>query len=643
MKIVFRVSIIALLCACVGAFACDPAPKCTETKDCAAGQTCQDGTCQGNTEATGDGGTTESTPPKPCTEDKECEDSEYCKDKKCTALPAKCTKDEECRAGHTCDKASGKCFKKCSFDDDCPADQACDATKKQCIEVKKCKTADDCDSGQTCNTCRGICAPSVGQKCNEDFNCTELGGSDAAYCDKCIGECRKRLDTCSPCTKNEQCGQPGDLCLPDLLNPQSGKKFCGKACQGGTFCPSGYKCQEFKGDEYKDSPFQCIPASNNCSNPVECTSNADCRAQGKICDTTKGQCVTGCEVDENCPVDDLKIPCTSNADCTGKNSQAVCDAGTCKIQLKCCRGKCGRPCLATNECEAQELCTEGCCKVDGECRTSKDCGDKEYCNQDTGLCTSGCQTPDDCGTPDPQKPRCRWKCTNNQCVEDCSCRSPALDCTAIRLCPTKEQEAKDPLAPCRKPNSPACKPCSGNLECGCKPGEDCLNACTKKECQSDDECKGMPGGATSCYNGRCSTEKVCKKDSDCPGGERCENGFCAEACNNICVNLQDGPRCGTGCNINGDGSECPSRMPCTELLPQSGSGPKCKGSSKRCKDDSECSGDQGRCGEDGYCTSCKKGLICRNFNQMDPLDLVCIKVPPTVCVPGGASCQEGGF
>lgn len=638
MKIVLRIFVVALIIAGIGMVGCETAVKCSKNEDCkTAGQTCVAGTCKSAGEGGDlDGGSGDKAPPKACKEDKECADTELCKDKKCMPLPAKCTADTDCRATDVCVKDTGKCAKKCKFNEDCGDKEACDPAKKHCIKVKACTKLEDCDKGQACDTCRKVCVPSTGDKCNEDYNCP--GGSDVSRCNKCTKECAKRLAPCEPCTKHEQCGQEGDLCLPDPSG--SGKKFCGKACQSGV-CQSKYKCKKFTGADFASSPSQCVPASGNCENPSECKSNSDCRSQGKICDVPTGKCIAGCEVDASCPNRTTSEKCTKSDDC--KNKSATCISGVCVIKLKCCRGRCGLPCQVSSECEAQEKCDNGCCKLDGECTDSKDCKDKEYCNKDTGLCTPGCEKPDDCGPTDPQKQRCRWQCKNQQCVEDCSCRNPSLDCaTPIRFCPTKEAQAKDPLAPCRKPKGPACKPCAGNAECGCKPGDDCLVACTKKECKKDDDCKGN-GQATKCYNDRCSTKKKCRNNSECPTGEKCENGFCAENCNNMCINLQSGPRCSTACNPLGDGSECPSRMPCTELTPQDGKGPKCVGSGKRCKSDKDCSGKTGRCGEDGYCTDCAAGKVCRGFNQADPTDLVCIPLPPYVCIVGKDACEGGGF
>lgn len=640
MKLVIRLlSIVFVFAAFVIAAGCPSGGgPCTKNDDCTPGQVCSGDKCVDQSEATDPDGGNGDVAPKKCEKDEECADTEACVDKACAAIPAKCTDDKQCRAADKCDKTSGKCYRPCAFDEDCPANQACDAKEKRCVDVKACEKAEDCPDGQTCNTCRKICTPSVGQKCNEDFNCTDLGGSDKAFCDKCINECRKRGDLCEPCSRDDQCGQDGDLCLPDILNPASGKKFCAKACQNG-LCPAQYKCQNFKD---KDPADQCIPASNNCTSPGECQSNADCVEQGKICNVATSQCIAGCEVDENCPVRTTSESCTVDGDCI--NKAAKCVGGTCTVQLKCCRGRCGAPCDSSSECEQQEQCTDGCCKIDGECRTSKDCKDKEYCDTKIGICVAGCQTPDDCGATDPSRARCRWKCQSNQCVEDCTCRSPVLDCTAIRFCPTKEAQDKDPLAPCRKPNGPACKPCSGNLDCGCKDGDDCKYKCTKVECQSDAECAQLPN-AKSCYNGRCSSKKACRKDADCPSGERCENGFCAEACNNLCVQASMSTRrCAPGCDIRGDGSECPSRMPCTELLdPNTTPGAACKGTGGQCKTDADCSGDEGRCGEDGYCTDCKTGQVCRNLDQMDPTKLVCVQMPPTVCVAQEPACVEGGL
>jgi len=156
----------------------------------------------------------------------------------------------------------------------------------------------------------------------------------------------------------------------------------------------------------------------------------------------------------------------------------------------------------------------------------------------------------------------------------------------------------------------------------------------------------MPNGATSCYNNRCSTKQVCNTDAECPPGEKCENKKCGENCNNRCIDLgMAGKRCFTGCDSKGDGKECAGRLSCVEMLPQEAQGPKCEfDGNKRCKIDADCSGKTPICGTDGYCNTCPAGQICRGFNKLDPLDLICIPSPPTMCADfTGAICEMGGF
>lgn len=570
-----------------------------------------------------------------CKADPDCKKDEFCKKGVCAAVPSSCKTSADCGALRNCQ--GGKCVDLvCRFDDQCPDGFSCNAKTGKCETSVKCDDKRRCPAGWVCNTCRGVCTISQGtDKCNEDFNCVSGGGSELMWCDKCIKECRPRQKLCSPCVKDDECGDPEDLCLPDLLNPQSGLKFCGRRCSNG-FCAPGYKCKKFDGLKY---PYQCVPASGDCKNPAECQDDGDCRGQGKICDRRTKLCVAGCKEDENCPVK-IGDKCTADGDC--KNSQAKCVNGRCSVQQSCCRGVCGSPCKTDSECDSQEKCDGGCCKLEGECKTSKDCPEKEYCDNQTGLCTPGCQQASDCGLPDPKKNRCRFKCENNKCVEDCKCRNPQLDCPPVRFCPKKEKG--DGTTPCRKPDGPICKACSSNVDCGCKDGDDCKFKCTKVECKSDDDCKSLKNGANKCYNGRCSTKKVCRKNSDCPAGEKCENNFCAENCNNICLQLQSGNRCFTGCDPKGDGSECPSRLGCIELLPQSASGPKCPGGGPSCTADSDCPSKQPKCGPDGFCTACATGKVCRNLDQKDPTNWICINMPPTICgSTGGDICKEGGF
>lgn len=624
----------------------DSSKPCKDASECAANQVCEGGTCKAKTSSgenntTTDGGGSDEPVLPPCALDKECEKGKICKDKKCQPTPETCKEDKECGTELVCDPQNKKCERKrCRLDDDCPTGQSCDTKTDggRCIPSKECSKNDDCPNNWVCNTCRKVCTVSLGtDKCQEDFNCVSMGGRDLAWCDKCLGECRARLKICEPCSKDDECGEETDHCIPDILQPESGKKFCGRACYQNTFCPAGFKCQLLDATKYKN-PYQCVPASGDCAKPGECENDAACAASNKICDPRTKLCVKGCQVNENCPVQTAG-PCKQDADCN--NAQAKCLNGICNVQLTCCRGQCGRPCTGDSECERNEKCDGGCCKVDNECRTSRDCKKGEYCDTTLRLCKEGCQVPNDCGLPDPQKQRCRFECVNNKCVEDCKCRNPHLDCPAVRFCPLDQT---DPNAACRKPIGPVCKSCAADTDCGCKTGDDCKFICTRKTCSADTDCKDLPGGANSCYNGRCSTKKVCRIDRDCPPGEKCENGKCGENCNNRCVQLQSGARCFTGCDPLGDGSECPSRLSCIELLPQSATGPDCEGAKTRCTSDSDCSGKQPRCGEDGYCTGCAQGKVCRNLDPRDPLKLICIDAPPTVCgALGGDLCADGGF
>ena len=618
---------------------------CKDDTACQSGLKCIDGKCT----APGDGGAFpeagkgEAAPkPIPCKNDLECADGNFCKDGACAKVPDKCTKSEDCGAVRTC--KGGKCVLiKCRFDDQCPSGHACNPKTEKCEPAKACDKDKPCAKGWVCNTCLKVCTISTGAtKCDYAYNCD--GGTELNWCDTCTRECRKLKRVCAACVKDQECGEAEDYCLPDQQNEESGLSFCGRQCNNG-ICPPGYKCKKFDDPKYKGKSYfnksQCVPASGDCKKPGECESNRDCSGQGKICDPRSKRCVAGCQVNENCPVRAAGGSCKQDSDCTRPG--AKCDNGQCKIQLNCCRGKCGTPCKNDGECDQQEKCKEGCCALEGECRNSKDCPEKQYCDGTTGLCTPGCQTASDCGLPDPKKNRCRFKCRNNKCEEDCRCRNPHIDCTPIRFCPLPADEAKNPLAPCRKPVGPMCKACADHTQCGCKKGDDCKYACTKKECKENKDCSGQPNSATTCYNGRCSTKRVCSKDSDCPSGEKCENKFCAENCNNMCVPFQSGKICVTGCDPLGDGSECPARISCTEMLPQQASGPPCKGKGKACTKNSDCKTPYKNCGPDGYCTVCARGQVCRGLDPKDPLKVICINMPPTVCLAQPALCKEGGF
>ncbi len=621
---------------------------CKTNDDCSSG-VCQEGKCVGNNSegALADGGNNpEKNTVKSCKTDADCPLEERCANKKCVPLPDKCKDKSECREGQICNPKTHKCSAvPCSFDEQCPEKQACNKKLGKCEPAQSCKENKDCPPSYVCNTCRHVCTLSSipnckkGEncpgKCDEDYHCP--GGIELEWCDKCVHECRPRKKICSPCVKNEECGDKDDYCLPDQSNPKSGLKFCSRKCQNDTFCTAGFVCKKFPNLK---APYQCVPASGNCKRPAECESNAECASKGKVCDPATKLCVTGCDGDANCPVRKFNN-CKSDADCT--DPRAKCIAGFCSIHLRCCRSRCGMPCSSDSECDANETCDHGCCKMENECQSSKDCKEKHYCDQSTGLCVPGCQIDIDCGLPDPKKNRCRFKCKNNKCIEDCSCRNPQLDCEPVKFCPKDQTK---PNAPCRKPVGPICKSCSSDMDCACKKGDDCKYFCARKECKQDTDCANMPGGATKCYNGRCATKKACRTTADCDPNlhEKCENGFCAENCNNRCIKLKSGARCFTGCDPKGDGRECPARLTCIELLPQSASGPSCPGKGGICKTDSDCSGKYKRCGPDGRCTACSRGKVCRNLDPNDSTKYICIPMPPTMCADfTGVQCKEAGY
>ena len=529
--------------------------------------------------------------------------------------------------------------KLCTHDAACPKGQICHLKDKYCQSSSSCTKNSDCPKDRVCDTCRKVCTFSKGGKsCDYAYNCD--GGSELNWCDTCIRECRKLRQICEVCAVNEECGEAEDYCLPDQQNEQSGLHFCGRQCNKGT-CPPGYKCKTFSDDKYKGKSYyqktQCVPESSNCEKPGECEGNKDCVSQGKLCDPRTKRCVVGCVIDENCPTKAIG-PCSLTKDC--KHTLAKCIKGKCIVQLVCSRGRCDNPCQSSEECEDKCMkCKDGSCQRTGECQNDKDCPEKQYCSE-CGLCMPGCQTSSDCGHPDPKKNRCRFRCRNNRCEEDCLCRNPHIDCPPLRFCPSLEVQKKNPSAPCRKPKGPICQKCTEHAQCGCKKGDDCMYICTKKECKSDADCKGMPNQAKACYNGRCATKKACKAHSDCPTGEQCENNYCAESCDNMCLELANQKLCVTACDPLGDGSECPARTSCAEILPKQASGPPCKGKGKTCKQDKECVAPYKNCGPDGFCTICSKGQVCRGLDPNDPLKVICIKMPPTVCLANPSLCKE---
>jgi hypothetical protein len=272
----------------------------------------------------------------------------------------------------------------------CPQGEACDLSSGRCVTGVACSAqAPTCaDDDSACDTCRGLCAPIDGKRaCTEQSNCF----SDQ-FCDPCTGLCEQKRALCEPCTFGYECGAAQDRCV-DII--ASGGRFCAQACASVLDCPEGYDCPAGVGQCVPasgscDAPAacqadtdcraanticqrgRCVPGCTDsgacpsgrvcergrCQDPCparpcadglvcdgargvcavdgECLSSSDCPEAETYCDAASRQCLSGCQVDDDCL--SARLACERGAcvlrGCTYAGSCAfgqVCDpAGACQ-------------------------------------------------------------------------------------------------------------------------------------------------------------------------------------------------------------------------------------------------------------------------------------------------------------------------
>jgi len=168
------------------------------------------------------------------------------------------------------------------------------------------------------------------------------------------------------------CEPPLTLCGMNCVNPQGDPRYCGD-CE--TACPRGYVCEE-----------------GSCIDPGDCRMNAVGCSGFTYCDEATGECLRGCEADEQCVganeecdtvlhecvcepgfhlcgavcVDDLDVsscgdlctPCSAPP-----NASPICDLGTCDFVCDETYVACGQLCCPTSCPPGQALYNGSCAEV----------------------------------------------------------------------------------------------------------------------------------------------------------------------------------------------------------------------------------------------------------------------------------------
>ncbi|MBI4817774.1 MAG: hypothetical protein HY791_16050 [Deltaproteobacteria bacterium] len=265
------------------------------------------------------------------------------------AGPPACVIDDDCGRGQRCHPALGQCVE-CLGDDDCGFRRVCDPNAfvclfrclngncgpgavcdpaldacVDCLDDSQCPNGEHCSPSRTCETClsdahctspsRPLCDPSrlecVG--CRDASDCPQ-----GELCDPGLGVCVRPAarDLCDPCTDDDQCGGPDDLCVG--LIDAAGMSFIDRACGidcANLSCPSGFECLDVRNGTAR----QCRPgyamrnptctAVRNLGSSCEYSPNAldpGCgipNLQDARCVPTAGGgvCTVWCADDTDCP------------------------------------------------------------------------------------------------------------------------------------------------------------------------------------------------------------------------------------------------------------------------------------------------------------------------------------------------------
>lgn len=282
-----------------------------------------------------------------------------------------------------------------------------------------------------------------------------------------------------PCIDDGEC--PDDsYCRPDLDGIES---FCvSPGCKTGEHDDCGER-------------MACDPEARTCERTEACEGDEHC-LDGWFCDMGDNRCRAGCRVLEEdlCPFDDFG----NEQRCDPETHRCArirpcCDGETCRLALP---SQCDSPvdeesCFNPNPCEDR-------CDADEDCEDADD-----YCDEDR-FCRRGCR---DGGCPGGAACNLRSRaCELTGCDND-------GDCAEGSFCTDEGQCALG----CRvEPDT-----CPEGLFCG--PAHQCGAGC-----DSDRQCEVRNALGWYCVRGECAPP--CRLDSDCGGGEICEDGRCADGC-----------------------------------------------------------------------------------------------------------------
>ncbi|MFO0589685.1 MAG: hypothetical protein U0441_19255 [Polyangiaceae bacterium] len=484
---------------------------------------------------------------------------------KCTALAASAV----CASG-VCDAADDKCGYANDHGPCSAADQSvvcrsgrCDSSSV-CAPPGACKVDLDCDvdtefcdtAGHTCavklpngapllvvgahappldGKCdalesKVVCASAV---CDADNLCGYASGTGPCTAEDAGVVCRS--GTCSPngsiCIPSGGCGVDADCgaeqwcntellaCVPKLLNGASiptvaahAPELAGKCtvenaksvCDTGVCDKADDKCGYAAGDGPCDAETGALVCRTGacsvvglCVQPSACFVDADCDEKVAYCDTAAHLCAAKLANGAAMPSVTGHSPVLDGS-CNKYSAPIVCQSGVCDpADDKCGHANGQGPCDAAS---AEVVCRSGLCALAGP---------------NEGLCVE-CAADDACEGAEAVCDLAKNECV--QCTKDasaaCEGATPICAVSSDKCAPCDGDLGAGTELSCPDAASPLCflaGPMAG--ECG--------------KCMTNADCAGHASGPF------CDTEKgtcgdACHVDADCPEGQLCDAGVCAD-------------------------------------------------------------------------------------------------------------------
>jgi len=434
------------------------AKSCNSSGECPQGiQVCADGVCQG-------------VPNPGCESDADCVDPHACAVAEGAACVAAACRYQPATEGSHCDDTDP-----CTRGDTCTATGICQG------EVLDCRSPSAiCHDSATLRvyTLPGLCAPDLGEcrytylrdescvaaagGCTTNGRCAETPEAHCAYDDAADGTpCD--LDAAVPDEQPGLCS--AGLCVECLQVSDCGPFPVGRpdcydvTCDARKLCVYTLRqqrvCEAARCDDGVRTPEQL------CGITGECPAIAEVDCGGLACDANGQDCLTSCQLDEDCvggfrcqPDGGCGLPQPIGAPCA---TDVLCESGHCADGTCCasaCAGGCDRCDVSgrEGECLADDaLCLGSCDRCDtlsgscvaepglchGSCAICTGSGGGFSCRADPGLCGGNCAVCSGSSTSysceaDPADP-CVGDCAvcAQQSATDWRCAAEQSSCDAI--------------------------------------------------------------------------------------------------------------------------------------------------------------------------------------------------------------------